>query len=151
MPPRLTKCHCSISWLPTVILVSLWYLMVPSITTVSPGGHTGTLISIQYLMVAHSYPRDTTVAYSSLWWSNGILSTIILCHHSISWWLHCYPHVSRVSHGGSTVTIVSLQYLIVGSLVPKCHNRISCWLHWCPSATNTIVSLWYILVAPQVP
>ena len=29
----------------------------------SPGGHTGTLISIQYLMVAHCYPRVTTVAY----------------------------------------------------------------------------------------
>ena len=29
----------------------------------SPGGHTGTLISIQYRMVAHCYPRVTTVAY----------------------------------------------------------------------------------------
>ena len=29
----------------------------------SPGGHTGTLISIQYLMVAHCYPRVTTIAY----------------------------------------------------------------------------------------
>ena len=29
----------------------------------SPGGLTGTLISIQYLMVAHCYSRVTTVAY----------------------------------------------------------------------------------------
>ena len=60
---RLPICHYSISWLPTVTLVSLWYLLVPSVIAVSPGGHTGTLISIQYLMVAHCYPRVTIVAY----------------------------------------------------------------------------------------
>ena len=61
-------------------------------------------------MVVHWHSSVITVSHDG--------STIILCHYSISWWLHCYSQFTRVSHGGSTVTIVSLQYLIVGSLVP---------------------------------
>ena len=96
MPPLLTKCHYSISWLPTVTLVSLWYLLVPSVTKISPGGHTGALISIQYFMVAHCYPRVTTVAYG------GPL---------------VFSRVITVSHDGCTVTLMSLEYLMVVPLL----------------------------------
>ena len=60
--PTVSQCNYSIAALLPMLPVGPPGDTLETLVT-SPGGHTGTLISIQYLMVAHCYSRVTTVAY----------------------------------------------------------------------------------------
>ena len=119
-----------------------WYT---SVTIVFPVGSTGTVVSLQYLLLATLVSSVITVS------SDGTTGTLVqlqyllltplqpYCHLRIFWWLFWYHSVTTVSpgspgaisvtvvpRGGPNRTLASLQYLLVAPLAPQCHKSISC-------------------------
>ena len=109
----------------TETLVSLKYILaatlVPSVITVSSVGSTGTRVSLKYLLVAPLVLGATTV------YPGGCNDTLVSL--SISSRHHLYPSATAVCPGGSPV---QLKYLLVTPLVSQCTDSIFGYLLMTP-------------------
>ena len=113
MTPLLPLCYYSISYLPH---------SYTSVTTVSLGGSTGTVVPLQYILIPS------------------------LVHYSFSGWMHLYPCITTLSSDGSTCTPLLLQYFLAVPLIHPSLYSILWWLLWYPSVT-----LVYVVVTTGTP